>query len=132
MSKVNKPRPIRRQGPNGPQEINPLTSGFIPTESEIITACLSLGQTEIQAQSTLRDYLEEMIDESDAKLLHEEIKKIRSQNLLTGVIETKIKKNGISGVEAAHINPRDPMSGAHPQKITRRDQSGRIIGLDNL
>jgi hypothetical protein len=132
MSKVSKPRPIRRQGPNGPQEINPLTSGFIPTESEIITACLFLGQTEMQARSTLRDYLEEMIDESDAKLLHEEIKKIRGQNLLTGVIETKIKKNGISSIEAAHINPRDPVSGAHPQKVIRRDQSGKIIGIDNL
>lgn len=129
MSKVNKPKPIRRQGPNGPQEINPLSSGFIPTEAEILAASIRLGQTEVQAQNTLRDYLEEMIDESDAKLLHEEIKAMRKENVQIGITTAKAK---ISGIEAAHIDPRNPRGGIHSQKVMRRDSFGRIVGVEAL
>jgi hypothetical protein len=129
----NKPRPIRRQGVTGFEEIIvPLDPP--PTEREIIAASLRLGLDLAKAQLTVSDYIEGKIDPEDFKLLQNEIRSTRnlSRASYAEIHQTAPRQGLAANSSAAHINPRNPNDGIHKQKVIKRDEFGGVIGLDNV
>lgn len=149
---MGKPKPIRRHGPTGPQQI---AQGLTPppTREEMLAACLQLGQDINTANDTISMYEDEILDPSDVALMEEVIQETRKGELPSNmplkreqpaVVEGKrvVRSEGnkrqffvqdtqqiAEGVKAAHIDPRDPSSSK--QKKTIRNSAGRVIGLEN-
>jgi len=150
---MGKPKPIRRQGPNGPQQLAQALSPP-PTNEEFLAACMQLGQDINTAQDTLAMYQDEILDGSDIALVEEVIKENRSGGIPEGIPVKRdqpahsegkrvvrseghkrqffvqdMKTIGI-GIKSAHMDPRNPNNSK--QKITKRDSAGRVIGLEDV
>lgn len=152
MSKP-KPKPIRRHGPTGPQELSQVLTPAA-TDEELMRACIQLGQTTSQAEETIAMYREGILDGADSALMEEAVKESRSNKPPSGMTFKREQPATIGGkrivrsegntrqtftqdveslaqsVAAAHHNPRDPNNSK--QRVTRRDRFGRVIGLEDV
>lgn len=116
------PKPIRRLGPSGPQEIAPVEQF---SEHQIYNACIILGQSQESAKQSVIDFQEQMIDPNDSKLI---IDTIRLEKIPEKIIETQLIKPSL--VNPTRINPRDPKQGLNKAKRTIRDPiTGLVTGI---
>lgn len=152
---MSKPKPIRRHGPNGAQELTQVLSPPA-TDQELLAACMELGQDSDVAADTVEMYREQILDPSDAALMEEMIREKRGGQLPQGMPFVREQPATINGkrvvrnessprenfadtvkamqesVRAAHIDPRDPNAGLHKQRVTHRDSAGRVLRLDDV
>lgn len=134
---MSKQKRIRRIGPEGSTELS--SSSISASPEELLRACLHLGQDVNSAQDTVEMYLEGILDPSDASLMLEVVKEFRENSAPAGmpmkreqpaIVDGKRVVRGEGSSSPAFSNPRNPTHSK--QKVTIRDNAGRVIGLKDV